>query len=160
MDCVGTMMQGGFDDFIDAEVAFRRGRGTQVRGFVGHADGERGSVGIGVDGYARDVHFAESANEADGDFTAIGDQDLAEHKGPIVAGSGSFEIESDDGSAPASGFHGGVAEGFYEGSALQNLANGLALDADSAAMDDTDGGEFQAVNFEQILLDDGFYVAG
>ena len=126
-----------------------------MRGFAGHADGERGSVGIGINGYARDVHFAEAAHEADGDFTAIGDQDLAEHKGPIVAGSHS---EVHNCRAPAAGFERRVAEGFDEGGALQNLADGLALDADSAAMDDADGGESEAVNLGKILLDDRFYV--
>ena len=57
-----------------------------MRGLVGHADGERGSVSVGINGYARDIQFAEAANQADGDFAAISDQDLAEHKGPIVAG--------------------------------------------------------------------------
>ena len=58
-----------------------------MRGFIGHADGERSAVGIGIDGDAGDVHLAERANDAHRDFSAIGDQDLSEHEGPIVAGS-------------------------------------------------------------------------
>ncbi len=57
-----------------------------MRGFVGHPYSQGGSIGVGIDGDARDIQFTKPANEADGDFTAIGDQDLTEHKGPIVAG--------------------------------------------------------------------------
>ena len=115
MDRFGAVAQGRFDDFVDAEIAFRGRGGAEMGGFIGHADGERGAVGVGINGDARDVHVAEGANEADGDFTAIGDQDLAEHKGPIVAGSGSRGIKNCDGRAPASGFGRGVGEGIDEG---------------------------------------------
>src|ERR1035437_4476034 len=88
MDGFGAVAEGGVDDFIGAEIAFRRGRGAEVHGFVGHADGERGAVGVGIDAYAGDIQLAEPANQADGDFAAISNENLAEHKGPIVAGWG------------------------------------------------------------------------
>jgi hypothetical protein len=131
-----------------------------VRRLIGHANGERGSVGIGIDGYARDIQFAKTANKADGDLTAIGNQDLTEHKGPIVAGSGSFSIQFDDRRAPASGFQGGVTEGFDEVRLLQNPPNRLALNADSTAVDDAEDVESQAMSLGQILLNDGYYVPG
>ena len=57
-----------------------------MRGFVGHADGQRGPVGVGVNGHARNIQLAESANKANSNLAAIGNEDLTEHKGPIVAG--------------------------------------------------------------------------
>ena len=36
-------------------------------------------VRVRVDGDARDPHLAQSPNDADGDLTPVGDQDLAEH---------------------------------------------------------------------------------
>ena len=92
MDGVGAVAAGGVEDAVDAEVAFGGGAGADVGGFIGHADVERGAVGVGEDGDAGDAHFAEGADDADGDLAAIGDQDLAEHADGIVAGvGGGFE---------------------------------------------------------------------
>src|ERR1039458_2635482 len=88
VDGVGVMAAGGVEDAVDAEVAFGGGAGADVGGLVGHADVEGGAVGVGEDGDAGDAHFAERADDADGDLAAIGDQDLAEHADGIVAGRG------------------------------------------------------------------------
>src|ERR1035438_9493152 len=88
VDGVGVMAAGGVEDAVDAEGAFGGGAGADVGGLVGHADVEGGAVGVGEDGDAGDAHFAERADDADGDLAAIGDQDLAEHADGIVAGRG------------------------------------------------------------------------
>jgi hypothetical protein len=41
-------------------------------------DVERGAVGVGVDGDGRNAEFATGADEAECDFAAVGDQDLAQ----------------------------------------------------------------------------------
>ena len=86
VDGVGAVAAGGVQNAVDAQVAFGGGAGADVRRLIGHADVERGAVGVGVDGDAGDAHLAEGADDADGDLAAIGDQDLAEHADGIVAG--------------------------------------------------------------------------
>ncbi len=41
--------------------------------FVGLGDVEAVAVGVGIDGDGRDAHFAERANDAAGDGSAVGD---------------------------------------------------------------------------------------
>ena len=48
-------------------------------GLISQTDVERGAVDVAVDGNAGDAHFSAGAKDADGDFTAIGDEDLAKH---------------------------------------------------------------------------------
>ena len=79
MDGFGAVAARGVEDAVDAQVALRGGRGTQVRRFVGHADVERGAVGVGVHRHGADAHLAQRAHHAHGDLAAIGDQDFAEH---------------------------------------------------------------------------------
>ena len=52
MDRVGAMPPRGVDDLVDAQIAFRRRRGPEVRGLIRHPDGQRSAVGIGVNGDA------------------------------------------------------------------------------------------------------------
>src|ERR1017187_6988379 len=83
---VGAVAAGGVEDAVDAEVAFGGEAGADVGGLVGHAYVQGSAVGVGEDGDATDTHFAQRADDADGDLAAIGDQDLAEHADGIVAG--------------------------------------------------------------------------
>ncbi len=76
MDGVGVVAARGVQDFFDDEIAFRGGRGSQVRGLVGELHGERGAVGVGIDGDAADVGLAEGADDADGDFASVGDENF------------------------------------------------------------------------------------
>ena len=86
VDGVGGVAAGGIEDVVDAEVAFGGGAGADATGLVGEADVEGGAVGVGEDRDRGDGHFAEGADDADGDLAAIGDEDLAEHAERIVAG--------------------------------------------------------------------------
>ena len=53
-----------------------------MRRFVGFADMQRSAIGIGVNGHRANAHLAQSANDAQSDLAAIGDQNLREH-GPL-----------------------------------------------------------------------------
>ena len=61
------------------EVALRRRGGAQQVGLAGARDVQRVAVELGVHGDARDPELFERAHDADGDLTAVGDQDLREH---------------------------------------------------------------------------------
>ncbi len=71
----------------------------------------------------------------------------------------SFQPESGDGGAPASGFERGVGEGFDEGRGGEDGADHFALDADAAAVDDADGAEAVETGLVEELLGDGAGVA-
>ncbi len=73
MNGVAVGAAGDVDEFVDAEITFAGGRGADGVGFVGEADVERGAVGFAEDGDGADAQFATGAEDADGDFTAIGD---------------------------------------------------------------------------------------
>ncbi len=66
-------------ELVDAEIAFARGRGADGVGFVGEADVEGFAVDFAEDGDGADAEFAAGAQDAHGDFTAIGYQDFLEH---------------------------------------------------------------------------------
>src|ERR1700674_239769 len=81
MDGVAAGAAGDVDELVDAEIAFARGRGAEGVGFVGEADVEGGAVGFAEDRDRADAEFAAGAEDAHGDFAAIGDQDFVEHAG-------------------------------------------------------------------------------
>ncbi len=49
-----------------------RGR-TETDGFIGHHDVERATIGVRIDGNAADITLTESADDPDGDLSAISD---------------------------------------------------------------------------------------
>ena len=72
---------GGADQAVDAEVALLGGTFTNTDGFIGHLDVHGVGVGLGVDGDGADVELLARADDADGDFAAVSDQDFLEHGG-------------------------------------------------------------------------------
>ena len=88
MNGVGAAVGGDFEDAVAAEVGVDGGRGAEAVGLVGVEDVEGGAVGVGVDGDGRDAELAAGPDEAEGDFAAIGDEDLAQggHQRGILAG--------------------------------------------------------------------------
>ena len=78
MDGVGAALAGDFEDAVAAEIGVGRGRGAEAVGFIGVHDMERGTIGVGVDGYGRDAELTAGADEAECDFAAVGDEDLAQ----------------------------------------------------------------------------------
>ena len=79
VDGFGPGAQRGSDDGCAVQVAFRDGGGADADGFVGQRDVERLRIGVGVDGDGSDAHPAGGGDDAGGDFTPVGDQDLLEH---------------------------------------------------------------------------------
>src|SRR6185437_8876362 len=69
----------GGEDGFDVQVAFAGGGGADADGLVGHGDMQRGGVGIGIDGDGADAEPLGRAHNADGDFSAIGDEEAAKH---------------------------------------------------------------------------------
>jgi len=70
---------GSGDDSGDVEVAVGQARWTDADGFVGKLDVERVAIRLAVDGDGADSEFAACVDDAKGDFTAIGNQDLTKH---------------------------------------------------------------------------------
>lgn len=66
--------------FIYAEIAFARRRGADRIGLIGEANVKRIAVNFAENGYGFDAEFAAGADDAYGDFAAIGDEDFAEHE--------------------------------------------------------------------------------
>jgi hypothetical protein len=70
---VGVVGAGGGEDLVDAEVVIQMG------GLVCLADVEGGAVNVGINGNGGDAHFAQSADDAESDFAAVGNEDFSEH---------------------------------------------------------------------------------
>ena len=63
-------------------------RGPDVDGFVRHFDVESLAVGIGINSDRFDAHLARGLDDAAGNFTAVGNQDLLEHRARSSFGLG------------------------------------------------------------------------
>ena len=79
MDGVGLRLNGCLKDGFLVEVAFRRIGGADAIGEVGELDVQGVLVGVGVDGDRLDAELLTGADDSDGDFAAIGDEDSLEH---------------------------------------------------------------------------------
>ena len=69
----------GRDHRRDVEVALRRRRRPDADGAVGEPDVERVGVGGRVDRDRLDVQLVQGADDADGDLSAVRDEDAREH---------------------------------------------------------------------------------
>ena len=67
-------------ELVDREIAFARRRRADGVGFIGEADVKRFAVGITEDGDGADTQLTAGAQDAHGNFTAIGNQDFLEHR--------------------------------------------------------------------------------
>ena len=67
----------------DDPAAVARRLAAEGVGLVGHADVQRFAIEVGVDGNRADAHLAAGPYDTDGDFAAVGDQDLLQHKEPF-----------------------------------------------------------------------------
>ena len=80
----------GGNDVRDIEVAFGRRAGADTDGFVRHLDVQAVAVGFGMDGDGFKPHLAAGADDAHGDFAAVGDQDFLKHSRSLRVG---FDFE-------------------------------------------------------------------
>ncbi|MNX99952.1 hypothetical protein D3C86_1324300 [compost metagenome] len=69
------------DDLRDVQIGLGRRRGADADAFVGQAHPHGAAVGLGVHGDGGDAHLLARPVDAQGDFAAVGDQDLGEHDG-------------------------------------------------------------------------------
>ncbi|OIQ86114.1 hypothetical protein GALL_320540 [mine drainage metagenome] len=76
---VAAGSHGQIHDVMGVQVAGDR-IGANVVGFIGLFDVQRVAIGIRVDGDRLDAHFGAGADNADGDFTAIGNENFLDHK--------------------------------------------------------------------------------
>ena len=70
---------GGGDDAIDFEITLGAGSWADADGFVGGLDVKGVVIGFGVDGESADAEVFAGADDAEGDFAAIGYKNFVEH---------------------------------------------------------------------------------
>ena len=79
MDGIHVRDLGGADDAVNAQITFR-GRGfADANGLVGHLHVHGIGIHLRINGHGADVQFFASADDPDGDFAAVGDQDFFKH---------------------------------------------------------------------------------
>src|SRR5919108_187390 len=79
VDGLGAARQSGLDDALDDQVAFDRRRRADQIGFVSHLDMQGVAICLGVYRDRTDPELSACPDHTDGDFAAVGDEDLAEH---------------------------------------------------------------------------------
>ena len=70
----------GADDAVNPQIALAGGRLADADGLVGQLHVHRIDVRFGVDRHRADVQLLARANDADGNFAAVSDQDLLKHE--------------------------------------------------------------------------------
>src|SRR5215217_940602 len=66
------------DDCRNVQVALRRRRWSNARGFIGETDMKRISIDVAVNGDSLNAHLLAGPNDAASDLAAVSDQDLLE----------------------------------------------------------------------------------
>jgi hypothetical protein len=84
MDGVATGAARDMDYFFNAKIALARGRGPDGIGLIGEPDVQRFAVDFAENSDAANAQLAAGAQDAHGNFAAIGNQDFPEH-GPLDA---------------------------------------------------------------------------
>ena len=82
MDGVGPGAGGGAEEGRDVEIGVGRRGGAEAHGSVSGAHVGAVGVGVGVDGHGADAQPAAGANDAAGDFAAVGDEDRVDQIDP------------------------------------------------------------------------------
>ena len=75
--CAG--LSHGVDDPVGQQIGFRRGGRADQNSLIGHLDGQRAGVSLGIDLDRPNTHPAAGLDNADGDFAPVGDQNLGKH---------------------------------------------------------------------------------
>ncbi len=82
MHSLGARLLAGLENALDDEIGLGRRRWADQDGLVRHFHVQRFLVGFRVDGNRLDAHLAGGLDDAAGDFTAVGDEDLLEQCTP------------------------------------------------------------------------------
>ena len=80
MDRLGAGDLAGGDDGGHVTIRLVSGRRTDTDAFIGQAHMHGVAVGGGMNRHRRDAHFLACADDAQGDFAAIGDEDFLDHQ--------------------------------------------------------------------------------
>ena len=80
MDRLRAGLRGDREDRLAVQVAFARRRRAEAIRLVAGLDVQRIGVGIRIHGDRANAHPARGARDAAGDFAAIGNEDLGEHR--------------------------------------------------------------------------------
>ena len=80
---------GGADDPVNPQIALRGGRFADADGFIRHLHVHGIGIRLRIDRHGADVQFLAGPDDADGDFAAIGDQNLLKHGWDGVLAGGS-----------------------------------------------------------------------
>jgi hypothetical protein len=70
----------GGDDLVGDEIGLGGRRSADVHGLVGHLDGQRTGVGVGIDDHRLDAQATARLDHADSDLASVGDQNLRKHR--------------------------------------------------------------------------------
>ena len=89
MDRLRAGTPGGVEDALDVQIAVARGGGADGDGAIGGGDMHRLGIGFRIDRDGFDAHAPRGAGDAAGDFTAIGNQQGADHPRLAHLGLGS-----------------------------------------------------------------------
>ncbi len=81
VDRVRSGQRGGGQDRGDVQVAVLGLRRADADGLIGKAHGHGAGVRRRMDGDGADAHLSAGANDPQGDFSTVGDQDFLEHDG-------------------------------------------------------------------------------
>ena len=79
MDGVDIGDFGGANDAIGAKIAVGAFGPANADGLISQLNMERLDIGLGIDGQSLDAQFTTCPDDAEGDFAAIGDEDLLNH---------------------------------------------------------------------------------
>jgi hypothetical protein len=81
MDGFSPAFASDFQNLGDIQVRFAGWRRAKQVGFIGFRYMQGAAINVRKDSHRSDAHFAASAHHANGDFTTIGNEYLAEHSG-------------------------------------------------------------------------------
>ena len=70
----------GRDDAISPQITVRATRTANADRLIGQLHMKRLNIGLGVNGEGLDTKLATGADDAKGDFTAVGDEDFLDHQ--------------------------------------------------------------------------------
>src|SRR5581483_7108385 len=78
VDRVGPRLSGNVEDGLLVQVALARRRRADAVRLISDANVTRGAIGLRVDGNGLKAVLAAGAHDADGDLSAVGDEDFLE----------------------------------------------------------------------------------
>ncbi len=80
VDGAGAGALSDVEDQIAAQIGFGSGRGSETVSLVGFENMGRGAIGVGIDGDGGEAQLTAGAQNAQGDFATIGDENFAKHR--------------------------------------------------------------------------------